>query len=206
MVPILLKTPFAIQILLLILSRTDCWKCNCHIDLLTGLPLDFETLSNFCHKCTVGPKENEADYEDWRRKHAPICNLGATYAMCKKIYLCTLLTEIIRAIYESGRILEESKRARTVLIHKKKGNNDDPTNFGPITLESVPFKVYTSSLCNANLSKGGFIEQQVQKGFAHRVSGTLEHTSMMAHIINNAHLKQRSVVITFLECFWQIQP
>ena len=54
------------------------------IDLLTGLPLDFEALSNFCHKCTVGPKENEADFEVWERKHAPNCNqnfLGTSNAM-----------------------------------------------------------------------------------------------------------------------------
>ena len=32
------------------------------IDLLTGLPLDFEYLSNFCHKCAVGPKESDPDF------------------------------------------------------------------------------------------------------------------------------------------------
>ena len=112
-----------------------------------------------------------------------------------------MLTEIIRAIYKSGRIPEEWKRACTVLIHKK-GNSDDPANFRPITLESVPLKVFTSCLRDSIFSylyQNGFIEQQIQKGFAHGVSGTLEHTSMMAHIINKARLKQRSLVITLLD-------
>ena len=44
------------------------------IDLLTGLPLDFEYLSNFCHKCAVGPKESDPDFVDWQKKHMPNCN------------------------------------------------------------------------------------------------------------------------------------
>ena len=43
------------------------------------------------------------------------------------------------------------------------------------------------------------IEQKIQKGFANGVSGVLEHTSMMAYILNKARLKQRSVVITLLD-------
>ena len=47
--------------------------------------------------------------------------------------------------------------------------------------------------------QNGFVGQRVQKGFTHGVSGVLEHTSMMGHVINKARLKQHSVVITLLD-------
>ena len=43
------------------------------------------------------------------------------------------------------------------------------------------------------------IEHKIQKGFTPKVSGTFEHTAQMAHIINQARTKQRSVVITLLD-------
>ena len=44
------------------------------IDLLTGLPLDFECLSNFCHKCAISPKESDPEFSDWQNNHKPNCN------------------------------------------------------------------------------------------------------------------------------------
>ena len=35
-------------------------------------------------------------------------------------------------------------------------------------------------------------------GFTYQISGTLEHTAMMSHIIDKARIKQRSLVITLL--------
>ena len=57
--------------------------------------------------------------------------------------LRTFLTEIIRTAWQSGSVPKEWKKACTILIHKK-GNTDDPANFRPITLQSVPLKVFTS--------------------------------------------------------------
>ena len=60
-------------------------------------------------------------------------------------YLRTLLTDIIRVVWNSGKVPAEWKKACTILVHKK-GNNDGPANFRPITLESVPLKVFTSCI------------------------------------------------------------
>ncbi len=49
------------------------------------------------------------------------------------------------------------------------------------------------------LTANNFIEHNVQKGFTPNLSGTLEHTAQMAHIINKARIKQRSLVITLLD-------
>ena len=87
------------------------------------------------------------------------------------------------------------------MIHKK-DVTDNPANFRPITLESVPLKVFTSCLRNkifAFLSENNYIEHDIQKGFTPNVAGTVEHTAHMAHIINTARIKQRSLVITLLD-------
>ena len=45
----------------------------------------------------------------------------------------------------------------------------------------------------------GFVENKIQNSFTHKVSGTLEHITMMGNIINKARIKQRSLVITLLD-------
>jgi len=128
------------------------------------------------------------------------CPLDKISIICFKRcpYLRSFLTEIIRVIWLSGRVPPEWKKAATILIHKK-GSTDDPANFRPITLESVPLKIFTSCLRNSMfnfLKKNNFIENQNQKGFTSNISGTIEHTSFMSHVIDKAKIKQRSLVIT----------
>ena len=116
-------------------------------------------------------------------------------------YLRTYLTEIIQTSWFSGAVPSEWKIACTILIHKK-DETDHPANFRPITLESVPLKVFTSCLRNkifAFLSENNYIEHNIQKGFTPKVSGSIEHAAHMAHIINTARTKQWSLVITLLD-------
>ena len=131
------------------------------------------------------------------------CPLDQLSIICFKRcpYLRTYLTDLIHDIWLSGTVPTEWKRACTILIHKK-GNTNDPSNFRPITLESIPLKVFTSCIRNAIYSylvSNNFIEQNIQKGFTPNLSGTLEHTAQMADLINKARIKQRSVVITLLD-------
>ncbi len=49
------------------------------------------------------------------------------------------------------------------------------------------------------LTANNFIEHKIQKGFTPNLAGTLEHTARMTNIINQARIKQRSVVITLLD-------
>ena len=116
-------------------------------------------------------------------------------------YLRSYITELFRIIWQSGEIPCVWKKACTVLIHKK-GVTSEPANFRPITLESVPLKIFTSCIRDsmfAFLNTNGFIEHKIQKGFLPKLSGTFEHTAQMANVINNARIKQRSVVITLLD-------
>ena len=131
------------------------------------------------------------------------CPLDQLSIICFKRcpYLRTYLSELIQEIWLSGTVPNEWKKACTILIHKK-GNTDDPSNFRPITLESIPLKVFTSCLRNAIysfLASNNFNEHGIQKGFTPNLSGTLEHTAQMADIINKARIRQRSVVITLLD-------
>ena len=93
------------------------------------------------------------------------------------------------------------EKAVTILIYKKDEQND-AQNFRPITLETVPPKLYTSFLRNCMynfLNKNGYIESSIQKGFTPGVAGTFEHTYHMSYLINQARAKQRSIVITLLD-------
>ena len=131
------------------------------------------------------------------------CPLDQISVICLKRcpYLRTYLTEIIHAAWSSGSVPSEWKKACTILIHKKE-ETDNPANFRPITLQSVPLKVFTSCLRNKMftfLVENNYIEHNIQKGFTPKVAGTLEHTAHMAHIINTARIKQRSVIITLLD-------
>ena len=116
-------------------------------------------------------------------------------------YLRSYLTELFRAIWQSGETPLEWKRASTVLIHKK-GNTPDHANFRSITLESVPLKTFTACVHDSMytfLQANGFIEHQIQKGFLPKLSGTFEHAAQMANVINQARIKQRSLVVTLLD-------
>ena len=133
----------------------------------------------------------------------PPCPLDQISIICFKRcpYLRSYLTELIQAVWLSGNIPEEWKKACTILIHKK-DNSDSPSNSRPITLQTIPLKVFTSCLRNAMftfLLGNNLIEHKIQKGFTPKVSGTFEHTAQMAHIINQARTKQRSLVITLLD-------
>ena len=66
----------------------------------------------------------------------------------------------------------------------------------------MPLKVFTSCLHDSVfsfLNQNEYIEAEIQKGFTPKVAGVLEHTSMMANIIEKARKSQRSVVITSLD-------
>ena len=71
------------------------------------------------------------------------CPLDQISVICLKRcpYLRTYLTEIIHVAWSSGIVPSECKKACTILIHKK-DETDNPANFRPITLESVPLKVF----------------------------------------------------------------
>ena len=116
-------------------------------------------------------------------------------------YLRLFLTNSISHIWESGQIPAEWKKACAILVHKK-GSSDDPANFRPITLKSVPLKVFTSCLHDCMFSflkQNDFIEAEIQKGFTPKIAGVLEHTSLMAHIIDKTRSKQRSLFVTLLD-------
>ena len=77
------------------------------------------------------------------------CPLDQISIICFKRcpYLRSYLIDIIHAAWSSRVVPSEWKKACTILIHKK-GETDDPANFRPITLESIPLKIFTSCLRN----------------------------------------------------------
>ena len=108
-------------------------------------------------------------------------------------YLRTYLAELFSFHWNSGEIPMNWKRACTVLVHKK-GGTSDPSNFKPITLESVRLKIFTSCVRDSMLSylsSNNYLEHQIQKGYLPQLSGTFEHAAQMAQVINKARVNQR---------------
>ena len=62
----------------MVLGKEEAIRHNgvaCVVNLLTGLPIDYEVLSNFCIKCQVRNDNlpTQAEYDEWREKHSPDC-------------------------------------------------------------------------------------------------------------------------------------
>ena len=117
------------------------------------------------------------------------CRLDQISIMCYKRcpHLRSYLTAIIAEISKKKVIPPTWKKAITILIYKK-GSTDNPGNFRPITLETITLKILTSALRNnvcQFLSCNNYKETNVQKGFVNGISGTFEHTSHLAYVINN---------------------
>ena len=78
-------------------------------------------------------------------------------------YLRTYITEVIHILWTSGVIRDKWKQACTVLVHKK-GDSSEPGNFRPITLESVPSKIFTSCVRDSLfsfLSSNNYLEHRI---------------------------------------------
>ena len=104
------------------------------------------------------------------------CPLDKVSIICFKRcpFLRTYLTALYAEVFKVGKIPDVWKRAITILIYKK-GSDDDPANFRPITLESICLKMYTSLIrdrISSFLWKNGYIERHIQKGFVEGMSGT----------------------------------
>ena len=119
----------------------------------------------------------------------------------KSPYLRSYLTMIISKNWTAGEIPIIWKKAASILIHKSNSVNE-PENFRPNTLESVPLKVFTSALRNKMFHfrrTNGFIEQRIQNGIVPGISGNYEHTAHLAYLIRQVKRRQRSLVVTLLD-------
>ena len=115
--------------------------------------------------------------------------------------LRTILHKIIMECWRTSTIPSCWKRGLSILIYKK---NDpaDPSNFRPITLQPVLYKVLASIIRNriySFLEKNNFVDRKIQKGFWPTIDGVAEHTQVLSHVIRDAKRNQRSIVITLLD-------
>ena len=115
--------------------------------------------------------------------------------------LRTVIHRIISHCWREQKFPSCWKNAFTILLYKK-GSNMEPSNFRPITLQPVFAKIYSSLIRNRIynfLIDNKFIESNIQKGFWRSISGTIEHTELLTHIIKHAKNKQRQIIITLLD-------
>jgi hypothetical protein len=116
-------------------------------------------------------------------------------------YLRTQLWRILTKVWQGGKFPSVWKEGVTVLAYKK-GSPKDPENFRPITLQPVLSKIYTSLIRNRLYTftlSNKYIESNLQKGFWDKISGVVEHTETLSHVVNHARKKQKSLVVTLLD-------
>ena len=100
------------------------------------------------------------------------------------------------------KLFSSAWKARMTVLSYKKGDKNKPENFRPITLQPTLSKVFTSIIRNRLFTyvvNNNYIETHIQKGFWNDISGCVEHTEILSHVINNARLKQKSVTITLID-------
>ena len=93
------------------------------------------------------------------------------------------------------------KRSATILIFKK-GDTSDPSNFRPITLQPVLYKILATIIRKKMfefLDQNKLIDKKLQKGFWPAVDGVSEHTETLTHAIRDSKRHQRGLVITLLD-------
>ena len=111
--------------------------------------------------------------------------------------------DTIAYVARESRISDIQSKLMTLhYVYRQKGLASDPGNLRPITLQHICLKVLTSILRNRLfefVKNNNYIECCIQNGFVPKMSGTFEHTALLAHLIREAKLKQKSIVITLLD-------
>ena len=115
---------------------------------------------------------------------------------CKMIIYCSpflriYLAHLRRTVWQSGSLPCVWKQTCTIRIHKK-GEANISSSFRTIAVQSVSLEISTSCLRNAIykfLSTYCYVEHKNQKCFPPNISGILEHTLHMAHIIIQSVVK-----------------
>src|SRR6267154_868265 len=84
----------------------------------------------------------------------------------------------------------------------KKGDPSKVDNFRSITLQSVPYKIYSSFIRNrlqAFLDKNNYHNSSIQKGFAHGQDGIQEHTELLDYMMKDAKKHHRGYIAVLLD-------
>ena len=124
--------------------------------------------------------------------------------------LRTVLHRIITQCWIQKKIPQCWKKAATILIFKK-GDTSDPSNFRPITLQPVWYKICASVMKKRMydfLVENNYIDRSIQKGFWPKTDGVTEHTELLTHIMKDAKRNGRSLTVVLLDlrnAFGEIQ-
>ena len=115
--------------------------------------------------------------------------------------LRTLLHQIVIECWNRKKNPKCWKQGATILIYKK-GDTSDPSNFRPITLQPVWYKIFSSILKQRMfnfLSDNKYLDKNIQKGFWPRIDGVTEHNELLTHLILDSRKHTRSLIITLLD-------
>ena len=90
---------------------------------------------------------------------------------------------------------------RLILVSKGE-NSDQPASYRPVAQTATTGKIFHKILSRRLerfLLVNGIVDPTIQKGFLHRVSGAIEHTSVLGAIIDQARELKLPMCLTFLD-------
>lgn len=139
--------------------------------------------------------------ERTRAKSAPGPN-GVPYLVYKRCPgVARLLWRYLKEMWSRNEISVTWRRAEGVFIPKEDGATA-VEKYRTISLLNVEGKLYfamkADRLLNFTLANK-YIDTSVQKGGIPKVSGCLEHTAILSHLIKEAKEKKKNLVITWLD-------
>ena len=112
----------------------------------------------------------------------------------------TYLQLVYTTIVKNHRVPVSWKRASTVLIYKK-GNENEPCNWRPISILNAQYRIFTCLLNNAfmSLNEELGVLHESQKGFTRGINGCLQNSVLLSEIIQHSRRTKKNLYLTFLD-------
>ena len=146
-------------------------------------------------------KEFQQVLKKARTKSSPGPN-GVPYRLYKKCPgVARLLWNYIKGLWKRNKMSETWRKADGVLIPKEDGASKIE-KFRTISLLNAEGKIFwklKADKLTQYVMKNKYIDASIQKGGIPGVSGCLEHTAVLSHMIEEAKRKKQSLVSTWLD-------
>jgi hypothetical protein len=110
------------------------------------------------------------------------------------------LKYIISASIRCGRTISSWKEGRTILIFKK-GDQNEPANWRPITITNCIYRIFTCLMSRAfaSLNRNFHVYSDVQKGFIRKSNGCSEHSILLNELFNDANRHEKNLIVTTID-------
>jgi hypothetical protein len=113
------------------------------------------------------------------------------------------ISNIIRAMLDMEHCPKSWKNAKTIILPKPclESEKDEPSNWRPISLTSVIYRIIMNQFSNFLQDESNFdeIADKGQKGFIKNIEGCAEHAATINYLIGYENTHKKSLFVATLE-------